>query len=59
MIKPKKHLIRLAALIGVIAMLVTVPVSAAYENTHINTGNQIEDILAIASTQVGCKMTNG
>jgi len=28
-------------------------VSAAYENTHINTGNQAVDIMAIAETQVG------
>ena len=27
--------------------------SAAYENTHINTGNQRADIVAIAQTQVG------
>lgn len=29
------------------------PVSAAYENTHVNTGNQIEDIIAVAETQLG------
>ena len=28
-------------------------VNAAYENTHVNTGNQLEDILAVAKTQVG------
>ncbi|MCR4758658.1 MAG: RICIN domain-containing protein, partial [Oscillospiraceae bacterium] len=27
--------------------------SAAYENTHINTGNQREDIVAVAETQIG------
>ena len=27
--------------------------SAAYENTHINTGNQAEDLIAVAMTQVG------
>lgn len=29
------------------------PVSAAYENTHVNIGNQREDIVSIAETQVG------
>ena len=27
--------------------------SAAYENTHANTGNQIEDLIAVATTQIG------
>lgn len=27
--------------------------SAAFENTHVNTGNQIEDLIAVAMTQVG------
>ncbi|MBR4880346.1 MAG: CHAP domain-containing protein [Clostridia bacterium] len=26
---------------------------AAYENTHVNTGNQIEDLVAVATTQIG------
>lgn len=26
---------------------------AAYENTHVNTGNQIEDLIAVATTQIG------
>ncbi len=26
---------------------------AAYENTHVNTGNQIEDLIAVAQTQIG------
>ena len=26
---------------------------AAYENTHTNTGNQIEDLIAVATTQIG------
>ncbi len=29
------------------------PVSAAYENTHVNTGNQALDLVAVAKTQVG------
>ncbi len=31
---------------------VSITVNAAYENTHINTGNQRADIVAIAQTQV-------
>lgn len=40
-------------------MLITVfpdvsfTVNAAYENTHVNTGNQREDIVAVAETQIG------
>ncbi|MBQ7499639.1 MAG: InlB B-repeat-containing protein, partial [Clostridia bacterium] len=30
-----------------------ITVSAAYENTHTNTGNQIEDLIAVAMTQRG------
>lgn len=33
----------------------SIPVAAAHENTHVNTGNQIEDIIAVAMTQVGYK----
>ena len=32
--------------------------SAAYENTYTNTGNQIEDIIGVAMTQVGYKEGN-
>ena len=32
-----------------------VPVSAAYENTYKNTGNQIEDLIGVARTQIGYK----
>ena len=49
----KNRFIALSVLFGLLSMLFTLPVSADYENTHINTGNQIEDILAIAETQVG------
>ncbi len=31
----------------------SVRVFAAYENTHVNTGNQREDIVAVAETQIG------
>ena len=36
-----------------IAAIPVLPVSAAYENTHVNTGNQRQDIVAVALTQVG------
>lgn len=32
-----------------------VPAAAAYENTHVNTGNQRQDIISVALTQVGYK----
>lgn len=32
-----------------------IKVKAAYENTHVNTGNQAEDIVAVAETQIGYK----
>lgn len=42
------------ALVLLISVLpVAVPVSAAYENTHSNTGNQRYDIIQVALTQVG------
>lgn len=53
--KQYKRLISLTLLLGLISLLFAFPVSAAYENTHVNTGNQAEDILAIAATQVGYK----
>ena len=31
----------------------TITANAAYENTHSNTGNQREDIVAVAETQIG------
>ena len=33
--------------------------SAAYENTHVNTGNYRQDIIAVALTQVGYRASNG
>lgn len=36
-------------------MEVSVPAAAAYENTHRNTGNQRQDIVSVALTQVGYK----
>lgn len=50
-----KH--RIMAVLLVLVLLVSVlppaPVSAAYENTHVNTGNQRADIIGVALTQVG------
>ncbi len=43
----------LLAFVLLIAAIPVLPVSAAYENTHINTGNQRQDIVAVALTQVG------
>lgn len=34
-------------------IMLCLPVFAAYENTHTNTGNAMEDIIAIAETQLG------
>lgn len=34
------------------------PVNAAYENTHINTGDQIEDLIHVAETQLGYSPEN-
>lgn len=36
-----------------------VPVQAAYENTYSNTGNQRQDIIGVALTQVGYREENG
>ena len=49
--------IRSAILMVLVAVLIVpffaTPVSAAYENTHTNTGNMRNDIIAVALTQVG------
>lgn len=53
----KKRLLTLlmALVVFVAAVPVAIPVSAAYENTHTNTGNQRYDIIQVALTQVGYK----
>jgi len=46
----------IAVLLSVALMIACVPVMtvfAAYENTHVNTGNMAADIVAVAQTQVG------
>ena len=45
---------KLITVILIITMF-ALPVFAAFENTHINTGNALEDIVAIAQTQLGYK----
>ena len=39
----------------IVSVIFATPVHAAYENTHINTGNQIEDLIGVAKTQIGYK----
>ena len=43
----------LMAVALVLTMLPVMTVAAAYENTHVNTGNMAEDIVAVAKTQLG------
>lgn len=51
----KRLLSLLIAFIICVSALISAPVSvhAAYENTYVNTGNQVADILGVALTQVG------
>ena len=50
----------LAAVLCVLTFVSILPLTAfaAYENTHVNTGNQIEDLIAVATTQIGYKEGN-
>ena len=45
----------LALLLCVMMIIPALPLTgfAAYENTHTNTGNQIEDLISVATTQIG------
>ncbi len=45
----------LAAVLCTLTLVTALPLTAfaAYENTHVNTGNQIEDLIAVATTQIG------
>ncbi len=54
----KKFISLVLALVMVSSVMFAIPVSAAYENTHVNTGNQIEDLIAVATTQIGFKEGN-
>lgn len=50
----------LALLLLPLGMLeMAIPVSAAYENTYVNTGDQRADILGVARTQVGYRESGG
>ena len=45
----------LAFLLCVMTLVTALPLTsfASYENTHTNTGNQIEDLISVATTQIG------
>ena len=45
----------LALVLCVMTFVTALPLTsfAAYENTHTNTGNQIEDLISVATTQIG------
>lgn len=49
----KKLLAWCAVAAMLLALMPVIGVSAAYENTHVNTGDQRSDIVAVAKTQVG------
>ncbi|MBQ9414483.1 MAG: CHAP domain-containing protein, partial [Clostridia bacterium] len=53
----KKHFAKAVAVtLGLLIILCSLPVVsvfAAYENTHVNTGDQAADIVAVAKTQIG------
>ncbi len=46
------------AIVLILSAIFVLPTAAAYENTHANTGNQIEDLIAVATTQIGYKEGN-
>ena len=53
----KMRITRLMAIVLTVVMMLglwpQLSVSAAYENTHVNTGNQAYDIVEVAKTQIG------
>ncbi len=49
----KKAVSIMMAIVMIFGMMPHFAVSAAYENTHINTGNQAYDIVEVAKTQIG------
>ena len=51
--KNTKRLLALVLCVMMILPCLPLGISAAYENTHVNTGNQIEDLIAVATTQIG------
>lgn len=58
----KKAGLRLALLVLVLVTALGIlpqSASAAYENTHVNTGNKRQDLIAVALTQVGYRAADG
>ncbi|MBQ7160209.1 MAG: InlB B-repeat-containing protein [Clostridia bacterium] len=53
-----KKIVSVVLVVLMLAALVPFSSFAAYENTHTNTGNQIEDLIAVATTQIGYKEGN-
>ncbi|MBQ3182248.1 MAG: InlB B-repeat-containing protein, partial [Clostridia bacterium] len=51
--KNAKRLLALVLCVMMILPCLPLGISAAYENTHVNTGNQIEDLIAVATSQIG------
>ena len=54
----KRFLSAVLAVSILVSGLFIVPVTAAYENTYSNTGNQIADLIGVATTQLGYKEGN-
>ena len=48
-----KRLLAIVVCVMMILPCLPLGISAAYENTHVNTGNQIEDLIAVATSQIG------
>ncbi len=54
----KKFISVVLAMAILSSVFFVIPSNAAYENTHVNTGNQTEDLIAVATTQIGYKEGN-
>ena len=50
---PLQRILSIILSLAILSVCMPLSVSAAYENTHINTGDQAKDVIAIAETQVG------
>ncbi|MBQ3183278.1 MAG: SH3 domain-containing protein [Clostridia bacterium] len=51
--KTTKRIVSAVLCVLMIGSVLPLASFAAYENTHTNTGNQIEDLIAVATTQIG------
>ena len=49
----KRTLAFILAAVMILSAIIVLPVTAAYENTHTNTGDQRYDIIEVAKTQIG------